>query len=141
MTFRIEITRVGKFSTSWSLTKLPDFGTYAYLSLCGPTLILRPSNFDRQNFGNFFSFSLLYPVSSSLSLFLVFFFFFFWGKLPPIFLHVTCHSPIFLISLSFSLLVFLFGLIPPNSFLLFALHHFIILIFLFLLFSPFDTWF
>ena len=76
MTFRIEITRVGKFPTSWSLTKLPDFGTYAYLSLCGPTLILRPSNFDRQNSGNFFSFlPSLSGFFFPFSLFVLFFFF------------------------------------------------------------------
>ena len=29
MAFRLKIIQVGKFSTSWSLTKLPDIGTHA----------------------------------------------------------------------------------------------------------------
>ena len=65
---RLEITRVGKFSTSWSLTKLPEFGTHAKLSLRGPSLILGPSSFDHQKVEKFFFFSLsLSPHFSPLS--------------------------------------------------------------------------
>ena len=38
MNFRLEITQVGKFPTSWSLTKLQNFGTHGYLLMRGPTL-------------------------------------------------------------------------------------------------------
>ena len=46
MTFRLEITQVEKFFTSWSLTKSLDFGTHAMPSLRGPTLPLAPSKTD-----------------------------------------------------------------------------------------------
>ena len=38
MAFRLKIIQVGKFPTSWNLTKLQDFGTHAYLSIRGSTL-------------------------------------------------------------------------------------------------------
>ena len=43
MTFRLEITQVGKFPTSWNLTKLQIFDTYTYLSMRGPTLPFAPT--------------------------------------------------------------------------------------------------
>ena len=38
MTFRLKITQVGKFPTSWSLTKLQDFGVHTLLSSRRSTL-------------------------------------------------------------------------------------------------------
>ena len=60
MDFRLKIIQVGKFHTSWSLTKLQDFGTHAYLSLHESTLTLGPSSFDRRN-ARKFPFSLFFP--------------------------------------------------------------------------------
>ena len=68
MAFRLKIVHVGKFLTSWSLTKLTDFGTHALPSLRGSTLILKPSRSDRRNAGKifFFLFSLSLSIRYSL---------------------------------------------------------------------------
>ena len=95
----------------------------------GPTLILRPLSFDRQNAEKstiFFSlFSFLLPFSFSfpqilfdffLSPFSFYLIFLFWiiidrigqvRKLPPSFLHATCHSHVFLPYFFISLLPFI----------------------------------
>ena len=46
MAFRLEITQVGKFPTSWSLMKLQDFGTHVYLLMRGLTLPLARTKTD-----------------------------------------------------------------------------------------------
>ena len=46
MTFRLKIFKVGKFPTSWSLTKLKDFGTHAELAIRGSTFLLVPMKTD-----------------------------------------------------------------------------------------------
>ena len=42
MAFRLEITQVGKFPTSWSLTKLQDFGTMRSFVMRRSTLLFAP---------------------------------------------------------------------------------------------------
>ena len=82
MAFRLKIFKVGKYSTSWSLTKLQDFGTHAWPSLRGSTLTLGPSIFDRRNarkFSLIVSFSFL---SLSLSDFFFFSIFCFLSLFP-----------------------------------------------------------
>ena len=95
MAFRLKIVKVGKFLTSWSLTKLIDFGTHALPLLRGSTLILKPSRSDRRNAGKIFFFLF------SLSLFIFLFF-----SLPVYFsLLLIQHIPLSLFSphpLSFS---------------------------------------
>ena len=85
MPFRLEIIRVGKFPTSWSFSKLPDFGTVVPTrsSRCGDRLCLllrrtpnvgSPGILERRK-----SLSLIF--SSSLP-FLLFFFFFSLSPFP-----------------------------------------------------------
>ena len=170
MTFRLKIIQVGKFPTSWRLTKLQDFGTHAYLSLHGSTLTLGPSSFDCRNarkipFSLFFPFLPPFLFSSVLTLSL-----FSPNRIYPISTELiplgnflpfsssplTCHLspyPIFSSFLFFSSLFFLLiglffplfflVLIPPNLSFVCSHSHFFSFIspFDFIPFiTSFDTW-
>ena len=113
MTFRLKITQVGKFPPSWSLTKLQDFGTHAYLAMRGSTLPFAPTKTygpisidpreKRRNYC-FFSLSLSFRSPSLPFVPLLPFLTFFWY---PLFLF-------FLIPFLFLFLKFIFPIISST---------------------------
>ena len=64
--FRLKVNQVGKYPTSWSLSKLQLFGVHMYIPLRAPTLVLELSNFDNPKAGK------ILPSLSSFLLFLHF---------------------------------------------------------------------
>ena len=124
MAFRLEITQVGKFSTSWSLTKLQDFSTHVYLLMRGPTLPFAPT----KTYG---------PISVDLrDKFLSLLFSFLSLSLrslvcSPIFF---LYFPLFIFLISYSFIVFLFLL-------LFFFFFFFLLVLSFSVFPLLNTWF
>ena len=69
MAFKLEITQVGKFPTSRSLTNLQNFGTHAKPVTRRLTFTLRLSIFDRRNAEKITLFVSHYPFSLSTSFF------------------------------------------------------------------------
>ena len=131
MTFMLEIIKVGKFSTSWSLTKLLDFGTHAYIALVAwidfnsRTFEIRPSE-HRENLHFLFSFFLpLLPCFFLLSSVRFSSSFSFWLFFPLI--HRTPSLLFAPILFSFSFSIFSFLSFSPLFHFLFS-HPFLLLL-------------
>ena len=108
MDFRLKLIQVGKFSISWSLTKLLDFGIHALPSLSGPTLPLAQTKTDglipidlRENRNPLFVFLSLSLLFVSSPFFFSSFFLSFLSTKFLLFAHL-------LISFSFSFFSFFF---------------------------------
>ena len=137
MDFRLKIIPVGKFPTLWSLTKLQDFGTHAYLSMCGSNFLLGSSSFDRRNVGN----NLLFffpPFFLSPSVRFSFSHYYFFLSFSP--LSYPLNSPFILFAPL--LITFLFSIFSFSHFLLpffLFLISFLLLLFGFSSFYPLST--